>query len=119
MTYPYQFSVRFLFIILFLSFLEAQDEEDKLDDETISARLREDVLEASGRLRKKVAESYLEPEATDLQVMRSKKQRLSVTCIAVSSDEKCVFAGSKDCSLVKCKCKIVDSLFSPVAQNMQ
>ncbi|XP_050716461.1 U3 small nucleolar RNA-interacting protein 2-like [Eriocheir sinensis] len=78
-----------------------QDEEDKLDDESISARLREDVLEASGRLRKKVADSYLEPEATDLQVMRSKKQRLSVTCIAVSSDEKYVFAGSKDSSLVK------------------
>ncbi|MPC07861.1 U3 small nucleolar RNA-interacting protein 2 [Portunus trituberculatus] len=79
----------------------AQDEEDKLDDEAIRTRLREDVLEASGRLRKKIADSYLEPEADDLKVFRSKKQRLSVTCITVSADEKYVFSGSKDASLVK------------------
>lgn len=79
----------------------AQDEEDKLDDEAIRTRLREDVLEASGKLRKKVADSYLEPEAGDLKVLRSKKQRLSVTCIAVSTDEKYVFSGSKDATLVK------------------
>lgn len=78
-----------------------QDEEDQLDDDAIKTRLREDVLEASGRLRKKVAESYLEPASDDLQVLRSKKQRLSITCITVSSDEKHIFSGSKDCSIVK------------------
>lgn len=78
-----------------------------MDDESIRARLREDVLEASGRLWKKVADSYSAPEATELRVIRSKKQRLSVTCITVTSDEKYVFAGSKDCSIVKCKWGIV------------
>ncbi|KAG0721315.1 U3 small nucleolar RNA-interacting protein 2 [Chionoecetes opilio] len=79
----------------------AQDEEGELDDEAIQSRLREDVLEASGRLRKKVAESYLRPADEDRQVLRSKKQKLSVTCIAVSIDEKYIFSGSKDCSIAK------------------
>ena len=74
-----------------------------MDDEAITTRLREDVLEASGKLRKKVAESYLKPAADDLQVLRSKKQKLSVTCITVSTDEKYIFSGSKDRSIVKCK----------------
>ncbi|KAG7163468.1 U3 small nucleolar RNA-interacting protein 2-like [Homarus americanus] len=81
---------------------KAQDEEDKvLDDEAIGIQLREDLLKASGKLRKTVANLYIKPELQDFCVLKSKQQKLPITCVTVTSDEKYIFSGSKDCSIVK------------------
>lgn len=72
-------------------------------DEALITRLREDVLEASGRLRRTVADSLVEPAVEEVYVMKSKQQKLSITCLALTNDDKFIFTGSKDCSIVKCK----------------
>lgn len=91
-------------MLLVFGVAEAQDDEvTEVRDEALIGRLRDDVLEASGRLRKTVAESLVEPLVEELYVMKSKQQKLSITCLAIASDDKHIFTGSKDCSIVKCK----------------
>ncbi|KAK4323667.1 hypothetical protein Pmani_005640 [Petrolisthes manimaculis] len=78
-----------------------EDEEAEAKDEALVSRLRDDVLEASGKLRKNIAESLVEPSVEEIHVMKSKQQKLSITCLTLTSDEKHIFTGSKDCSIVK------------------
>ncbi|XP_045618040.1 U3 small nucleolar RNA-interacting protein 2 [Procambarus clarkii] len=85
----------------YLKELQDQKTQDEEDDEAIGVRLREDVLEASGKLRRNVAHTYIEPDQQDIRVLKSKHQKLPITCICVSHDEKHIFSGSKDCSIVK------------------
>lgn len=89
----------------YLEELEAQklqDEDDEVSkNKAIGTQLREDLLEASGRLRKNVARTYLEPQQEDIRIYKSKHQKLSITCVCVTSDERYIFSGSKDCAIVK------------------
>lgn len=80
---------------------KAKDEDGDVDNAAISTQLREDLLEASGRLRKRVADTYRQPAIEDISVLKSKHQKLPITCVTVTSDDKFIFSGSKDCSIVK------------------
>ncbi|XP_042865784.1 U3 small nucleolar RNA-interacting protein 2-like isoform X2 [Penaeus japonicus] len=78
----------------------AQEARD-VDYDAIGHRLREDVLEASGKLYKPVAETIAEADTENILTLKSKQQKLPVTCMVVTSDDQHIFCGSKDCSLVK------------------
>ncbi|PIK53491.1 putative U3 small nucleolar RNA-interacting protein 2-like [Apostichopus japonicus] len=79
---------------------ERKDKEGKgIDHDAISHRLKEDVLEQSGRLLKNVACEYAQPAGDDLCILRGHK--LAVTCLVISPDSKYIFSGSKDCSVIK------------------
>ncbi|XP_068220490.1 U3 small nucleolar RNA-interacting protein 2-like [Palaemon carinicauda] len=77
------------------------EDDEELDDKAVAARLQEEVLDSAGKLRRLVAETYLEPELEDIIVLKSKHQKLPITCLAVTSDGQFIYSGSKDCSIVK------------------
>ncbi|XP_038054449.1 U3 small nucleolar RNA-interacting protein 2-like isoform X2 [Patiria miniata] len=79
---------------------EKDNEETKdIDRDAISHRLREEVLEQSGKLQKKVAQDYDFQATPEMAVLRG--HQLSVTCLVISSDNKHAYSGSKDCSIIK------------------
>lgn len=79
---------------------ERKNEESKeIDRDAVAHRLKEDVLEQSGRLLRSVADDYEAPNVDDLCVLRGHK--LAVTCLVISPDSKYIFSGSKDCSVIK------------------
>ena len=100
----------------FFSFSE-EDEEEEVDDKTIASRLREDVLETAGKLRRFVADEYIRPESEEIKVLKSKHQKLPVTCLTVTNDGKFIYSGSKDCSIMKCK--YCTKLFDMLTQGCQ
>eukprot|EP00741_Cyanophora_paradoxa_P019931 tig00021179_g19236.t1 len=72
-----------------------------IDKEIISQRLKQDALEASGRLQRKVA-ARLEGVAIAESSIRSYRgHELPVTCVALTDDDRTAFTGSKDCCVVK------------------
>lgn len=75
------------------------DEEEDISRDIVSHRLKQDILEQTGRLQKQVADNYAIPTVEDMTVLRG--HQLSVTCIVISPDGKHVFSGSKDCSIIK------------------
>lgn len=78
-----------------------EEERDRQDFEegAVSKRLREEYLEEKGRLRKTVAENYVDHE--ELITLRCKDHTHSITCLCLSSNGKFLYSGSKDGSLVK------------------
>nr|XP_039257069.1 U3 small nucleolar RNA-interacting protein 2-like [Styela clava] len=78
---------------------ELQSQEDNEAADAVGDKLQEDILEKAGRLQKQVADKCIVPKVSDMEVLRGHK--LSVTCIAVSSDGKFLFSTSKDCSIIK------------------
>ena len=48
-----------------------------------------------------VALQYIAPSAEDIRVLRG--HQLSITCLVITPDDRFVFSGSKDCSIIKCK----------------
>lgn len=40
---------------------------------------------------------------SEYPVRQHRGHQLSVTCVAITDDEKTVFSGSKDCCIIKCK----------------
>ncbi|KAK7079026.1 pre-rRNA processing protein [Halocaridina rubra] len=80
---------------------KTKEDEEELDDEAVTVRLREDALEAAGKLHKSIADSYIQPDLNSFRFLKSKQQKLPITCVAVSHDNKFIFSGSKDCSIVK------------------
>ena len=44
---------------------------------------------------------YVTPEEDTIRVLKG--HQLPVTCVAVTPDGRCVYSGSKDCSIIKCK----------------
>ena len=52
---------------------------------------------------------YSPPTAEDIRVLRA--HQLSVTCVVITPDDRFVFSGSKDCSIIKCKHKSRPKLF--------
>lgn len=88
----------------YLAQIEAEEAEKREDEEDInrdivSHRLKQDILEQTGRLQRQVADNYLEPTLEDMTVLRG--HQLSVTCVVISPDSRHIFTGSKDCSIIK------------------
>lgn len=77
--------------------LEGQD----VDSKVIVNRLKDDVLEQAGKLRKNVADKLIQVTESDISVLRCKEHKLAITCVVVSSDNKFIYSASKDSSIVK------------------
>uniref|UniRef100_A0A0K8RFZ6 Putative u3 snornp-associated protein n=1 Tax=Ixodes ricinus TaxID=34613 RepID=A0A0K8RFZ6_IXORI len=87
----------------YLAEIEKQEKErlevEELDRSVLSHRLRNELLEQSGQLQKKVADKVEGVKDSEIKILRGHK--LSVTCVTISHDEKHIFSGSKDCSIIK------------------
>ncbi|XP_074661787.1 U3 small nucleolar RNA-interacting protein 2-like isoform X2 [Tubulanus polymorphus] len=76
-----------------------QDEDREAQKDLIAHRLKQDVLEQSGRLHRYIADQFLPPEAEDISVLRA--HQLPLTCLVISPDNKYIFTASKDCHIIK------------------
>lgn len=74
-------------------------ELEEIDKDVISHRLKEDILEQSGRLKKFVADSYSGHGET--VKLKCKEHGRSITCLVVSSDNQFIYSASDDCNIVK------------------
>ncbi|PVU99429.1 hypothetical protein BB559_000730 [Furculomyces boomerangus] len=74
---------------------------EEIDKDIISARLQLDVEESSGRIHKRIANKFAN-NFENLSVSEYKNgHHLSITCIAISSNIKFLYSGSKDGTVVK------------------
>ncbi|XP_078370108.1 U3 small nucleolar RNA-interacting protein 2-like isoform X2 [Oculina patagonica] len=87
----------------YLAQLESEEqkkkESDDIDHDAIAHRLKQDVLEQTGRLQKRIASQFTQPSLAAIRVLKG--HQLSVTCLCVSHDNKFIFSASKDCSIIK------------------
>lgn len=44
---------------------------------------------------------YVAPSEDNIKVLRG--HQLSVTCVALTPDDRYIYSGSKDCCIIKCK----------------
>nr|CAD7206648.1 unnamed protein product [Timema douglasi] len=92
---------------LYLSEIEQQESErldsGAVDRATVAQRLKENVLEQSGRLRRTVADNYSGADTPNIAILRCKQHKLAITCMALSPDDKFLYSGSKDCNIVQCE----------------
>ncbi|KAJ8956219.1 hypothetical protein NQ314_006752 [Rhamnusium bicolor] len=80
---------------------KARLESNELDQGILTKRLKEDYLKESGRLRLTVANKYKDVDGGNVKVLKCREHRNSITCLCVTSDDKYIFAGSKDGVVVK------------------
>uniref|UniRef100_A0A3Q4BJN7 U3 small nucleolar RNA-interacting protein 2 n=1 Tax=Mola mola TaxID=94237 RepID=A0A3Q4BJN7_MOLML len=78
---------------------EKKAEDDSFETDLIAGRLKEEVLERTGKLQRLVAKDILPPEASEIRVLKGHK--LPITCLVVTSDDKYIFSAAKDCSIIK------------------
>lgn len=87
----------------YLEEIEKQEKEkleaEEIDKAAIAHRLRDELLEQSGRLQKKFAHRVRGVDSEHILYLKGHK--LPVTCATVSHDGKYVYSGSKDCSIIK------------------
>ncbi|KAG9471473.1 U3 small nucleolar RNA-interacting protein 2 [Eleutherodactylus coqui] len=79
-----------------------EQEEERLEDEgedVVAHRLQENVLEQRGRLQRPLAKELLPPETGEIRLLRGHQG--PITCLVITPDDKHVFSGSKDCSIIK------------------
>lgn len=94
-------------VVLAKKYLEEieREQRERLESDDVQNnvcnKLREDLLDQSGKLTKKVADKIVKPEENDNHVLRCKDHKLSITCVVISPDSKFVFSGSKDAVIVK------------------
>lgn len=74
-------------------------ETEDVDKDTIAQRLREDVLEQAGKLRKNVGDLY--SHCGENVILRCKEHSRSLTCLVISNDNKFIFSASDDFNIVK------------------
>ena len=92
---------------IYLEEIEREEKErrehDEVDEELlVTNRLKEDILEAEGRLRREVAEKVEAAEASTFGLLTcSKYLKKSVTCLCISDDDQFIFSGCKDGHLIK------------------
>ncbi|MBN3302111.1 U3IP2 protein, partial [Amia calva] len=78
---------------------EDKAEEEAFEKEIIAGRLQEDVLEQRGKLQRFIAKDLQPPDLADVRLLRG--HQLPVTCLVISPDDKHIFSGAKDCSIIK------------------
>lgn len=76
-------------------------EEHDIDKSVIAHRLKEDLLEQSGRLRRTVADSYEKVDEALIRHLHCKDHKQPITCLTISPDCQSLFTASKDCTIVK------------------
>ncbi|KAM6126485.1 U3 small nucleolar RNA-interacting protein 2 [Phoenicopterus ruber ruber] len=81
-----------------------EDDEETQPADLIGDRLKEDVLEQKGRLQRLVAKDVQPPDPASIRMLRG--HQLPVTCLVISPDDRFIFSGSKDGSLIKCKWEV-------------
>ncbi len=85
--------------IVFLERLRREEED--IDKSIIAHRLKEDLLEQSGRLRRTVADSYDKIDETLIKHLHCKDHKQPIMCLTISPDCQSLFTASKDCTIVK------------------
>lgn len=78
---------------------DAETLNDGRNGDVISKRLKVDYLKQAGKLKLSVADQY--KGVDNIVVLKCKEHKSAVTCLCVSPDNKYIFSGSKDGSLVK------------------
>jgi len=76
-------------------------EEAEVDKSVIAHRLKEDLLEQTGKLRRTVADSYENVDGSKIKHLKCKDHNLPVTCVVISPDCQTMYSASKDCTIVK------------------
>lgn len=89
------------FDILSYNSEKEKSEEAEIDKSVIAHRLKEDLLEQAGRLRRQVADLYEPVDVASIKHLRCKDHQLSITCLTVSYDCRLLFTASKDSTIVK------------------
>uniref|UniRef100_A0A8B9H4D9 U3 small nucleolar RNA-interacting protein 2 n=1 Tax=Astyanax mexicanus TaxID=7994 RepID=A0A8B9H4D9_ASTMX len=56
-------------------------------------------LEQRGKLQRLIADELVAPDPAEIRLLRG--HQLPVTCLVITPDEKYIFSGSKDCSIIK------------------
>jgi len=86
----------------YLAYLEEEGEEGGDRKETVLSKLTDELLEQTGKLKKKAAGEVLNAlHPLQVRVLRCKSHKKSITCAAVTTDSKALFSGSKDGVIVK------------------
>lgn len=81
---------------------EASASGEDEDEDRVSRKLREQVEREQGTLQRNAADSILKLDMTaESRTRLLRGHRLSVTCTDVSGDERTVYSGSKDCTIIK------------------
>ncbi|XP_065909895.1 U3 small nucleolar RNA-interacting protein 2-like [Dysidea avara] len=87
----------------YIAELEEQEklklDQSSIDHDAIAHRLKEDALRQSGRLLRKVADTYVKPASDNIRILKG--HRLPLTCAVVANDSQFIYSGSKDCSIIK------------------
>lgn len=73
----------------------------EIDKSVIAHRLKEDLLEQSGKLRRTVADLYKPVDTSQIKHFRCKDHKQPITCLTLSNDSQWLFTASKDCTIVK------------------
>lgn len=89
-------------------YLEEIEKEEKARAEynadmgdSLSKRVTTDYLDRMGKLRRTVAHLYKGHHADQVQVLKHKTQKLSMTCLCLSNDGDMLFSGSKGNTVVR------------------
>lgn len=91
-------------LIVYKLFTEQERAEIReLDKDAIGQRLKDDLLEQAGKLRREVADHYTSHDESGIKKLRCKEHSSAITCLAVSSDGQFLYSASKDCGIMKCK----------------
>ncbi|CAB3368616.1 Hypothetical predicted protein [Cloeon dipterum] len=81
-------------------------EQDKagstdIDREAIGKRIKDDLLEQAGKLRKNIADLYVGYNEEGIKKLRCKEHNSAITALSLSQDGNFLYSASKDCSIVK------------------
>ncbi|KAG7494377.1 U3 small nucleolar RNA-interacting protein 2 isoform X1 [Solea senegalensis] len=78
---------------------ERNAEDEDFETDLVAGKLEEEVLEQKGKLQRLIAKDLIEPDASEIRVLRGHK--LPITCLVISPDDKHIFSAAKDCSIIK------------------
>lgn len=67
----------------------------------IAHRLKEDLLEQSGKLKRAVADLYDQVDETLIKHLHCKDHNQPITCLTIANDSLSLYTASKDCTIVK------------------
>ena len=76
-----------------------EEEDSDNDKDFIGQKLKEDHLDQTGKLQRRVADNCMLPKSDMIRTLKG--FRKSLVCIVISEDGKFLFATSKDCAITK------------------